>query len=306
MTETGEKPEIQWVHQRPGGTKSKTGLESNVDDGVAFALRVVIEYSDKGLPETTTLAVNSPHLLRILKSIVNSHPSLSTDFESPFEMAKPYQLFYHYWDEIHAAYGNDDITDEERMHLKLLLKFMEQEMGQDKQRVEAMGRSGRITFATLWTIFRPGDLAYIPDDSGHWLLQLSRIAYDENKKIGKYMDVYCLYNDYDGSRFGQTEHLVRIIQKINFPGEEPSPIQSLPIFPLSWFTGEAELEEKLAERGERFCAVQRERVKYHNGIAWHVKEIPLDWFDPAYNDAPSLWEPYTVSQRPFYAREQKR
>lgn len=188
-------------------------------------------------------------------------------------------------------YERDGTTDDERMNLKLLLKFMTQEMGQRKERIESGCKSGRITFATLWTIFRPGDLGYVPDDAGDWLLRLLRTAYDESKKIGKLMDVYCWYNDYDGNRFGWTEHKVlRIIQKIKSPGDQSSLVDSLPVYPFSRLTGKPGLEDRLAERGKRFCTVQDEHLKCYHGVTWHIKDIPLDWFDPEYNDEPALWE----------------
>ncbi|KAI5859741.1 P-loop containing nucleoside triphosphate hydrolase protein [Durotheca rogersii] len=295
--ETSPKPEIQWVYQRRSGTKSKIGLESNVDDGAAFALRVVFEFGDKALPEITRLTVNSPHLLKILKSVVKNHPYASTDFESPFEIEKPYQILYHYWDNLHAAYELDDTTDEERVHLKLLLKFMQQEMGQDKERAKSMVNSGRITFAMLWTIFRPGDLMYIRDHAGPRLLRLVRTAYDENVPQGKYMDVFCWYNDYDGNCFGLAQERVRIIQKKVFPGEQSAPVKSLPVFPRSFSTEGPSLEDELAERGHRFCTAQREHVQFYSGLAWHVKEIPLDWFHPEYNNEPAVWEPYMETGR---------
>ena len=104
MSVRGEKLEIQWVCQKPSGNRTEISLDSNVDDGQTFALRVGIKYSKNGLPGTKNLTINSPHLLKILKSIVVSHPSVLNDSESPFEIEEPYLVLYHNWDKILAVY----------------------------------------------------------------------------------------------------------------------------------------------------------------------------------------------------------
>ena len=74
---------------------------------------------------------------------------MPVDFDVPFEMESPFQMLFHYWDELHAVHDKDHLSEEARMHLKLLLEFMRLELGPSKERVESMLKTSSISFSTL-------------------------------------------------------------------------------------------------------------------------------------------------------------
>ncbi|KAI0839292.1 P-loop containing nucleoside triphosphate hydrolase protein [Hypoxylon sp. FL0890] len=296
MVGRGEECEIQWVYARSKNPKPVLGFDDG-DEGTCYALRAEVRYDEKGMPADTTLEVNSPHLLKIFKSIVGRYPSLATDFESPFEMQSPYPFLYHYWDEIHAAYKQENLSDDARMHLKLLLKFMRKKMALDRERIQSMLKARSIEFSTLWAIFRPGDLVYSIVDGHSRILRLESLAYEENTVIGKYAQISCSYVDYDGVRFGRASHGFRIVQKQSFPAEQPCRVTSLDVFPTSFLNGISEIKEKLIERGGRFLKIHGVQVKDYHGLARYLKDRPGNWYDPNENESPGSWLPYTESGR---------
>ncbi|KAI1415086.1 P-loop containing nucleoside triphosphate hydrolase protein [Hypoxylon sp. FL1857] len=295
MVGRGEECEIQWVYAKPKNPKSVLGFDEE-DEGTSYALRAEVKYDEKGMPTYTTLEVNSPHLLKIFKSIVGYYPSLATNFESPFEMQSPYPLLYHYWDEIHAAYKQDQ-SDDSRMHLKLLLKFMRKKMALDRERIQSMLKTSSIEFSTLWAIFRPGDLVYSIADGHPRVLRLEKLAYEESLSIGKYAQIGCSYVDYDGVRFGRASHGYKIVQKISFPAEQPCRITSLEVFPTFYINGMDEIRKQLIERGGRFLRIRDVQVKDYHGVARYLKDRPGNWYDPEENESPGSWLPYTESGR---------
>ncbi|KAI1138061.1 P-loop containing nucleoside triphosphate hydrolase protein [Hypoxylon sp. FL0543] len=296
MVGRGRDCEIQWVYAKSKHPKSVLGFDEE-DEGISYALRAEVKYDEKGMPTYTTLEVNSPHLLKIFKSIVGRYPTLATDFESPFEMQSPYPFLYHYWDEIHAAYNQEGLSDDARMHLKLLLKFMRKKMALDRERIQSMLKASSIEFSTLWAIFRPGDLVYSSVDGHSRILRLESLAYEENKTIGKFAQIGCSYVDYDGVQFGRATHGFKILQKLSFPAEQPCQVTSLPVFPTSYLNGINKIKQQLVERGGRFLRIHGVQVKNYRGLARYLKDRPGNWYDPNENESPGSWLPYTESGR---------
>ncbi|KAI1383099.1 P-loop containing nucleoside triphosphate hydrolase protein [Hypoxylon trugodes] len=291
MASRGGQCEIQILHIRPKATETKFGLKNLADGGYVYALVVEKRYNGQNVLEKTALQVNSPHLLKVFKSTIEYYPSIPADYSVPF------QMLYHYWDKLHAALDDDDLEDEPRMHLKLLLGFMKAEIGPSKEQVETMLKARPIAFSTLWTIFRPGRLVFTVLDSHPWLLRLEKTAYEENKKQGKYLEVHCTYTGYDGRAFGQAKQIFGIYQKKQFAAENPCKINQLPVMPLDWVEGREIIQERLAERGTRFLAIQGIQVKAYHGIARHLEEPPYDFYHPSMAEFEGVWLPHTEGGR---------
>src|SRR3569833_3127715 len=302
----GENCEIQIRHVRPNNhVKIEYGLRTAGGDN-SCALVLERQYNEKNMLESTTLQVNSPHLLGIIKAVVGTYPTVCADFDEPFVMSSPFQMLYHYWEELHGLRdtghminagdeGSDfSLGDTARLHLNLLLELMEHEMGPNRERVLTMLKTRSIGFKTLWIIFRPGQLVYLEEDGHPWLLRLVQTAYEENTQVGEWLELHLEYNDYDGDSYGATTKVVRIFQKHSFAAENPSAIDKLPAYPAEWLRDRAAVEARLAERGARFLAIQGMQVRAYNGLARYLKEPPGAFYDPKMNEFPAVWLPYTV------------
>jgi hypothetical protein len=304
MSGLGEKCEIRvyTIRSKKDGSQVTTVKDGLDDDpshsgDVPYALVSRRVFNDKNVLEETTLQVNSPHLLRLFKEIIKFYPTVPADFESPFEMTSPFQMLYHYWDDLHQArdrMGQED-DDEARMHLSLLLDFMKLELGPDKVRVDNMISNGCITFSFLWTLFCPGSLVYTSVDSHPWLLYLEKTAYEENTDLGKFLEVHCKYTNHDGSNIGQASHMIRIVQKRTFAAYNPCKVTSLPVFPRQ-FQKEDELDKRLTKRGERFLTKRGVLVMKYEGLARYLREWRDDFYHPDMDEWPNVWISYAVGR----------
>ena len=269
--------------------------EEHVDEDQTFAVVVKQIFNEKNVLDRTELQINSPHLLKAFREVIKTYPTVPSTFDAPFEMVSPFQMLYHYWEDL-DAYRSAVSDDTTRMHINLLFKFMKAELGQDKARCDGMLRKRQMSYSWLWTLFRPGDLQYHMQNGHAWLLIMEKTAYEENKRIGKYFEVHCSYVDYDGISFGEATHIFRITQKKYFAAENPADISKLPVYPRKFLEGRPDLEKRLSARGARFLQMQGALVKTYDGLALFLKELPDDFYDPDMSDWPGVWLPYTVSQ----------
>ncbi|KAF7509051.1 hypothetical protein GJ744_008446 [Endocarpon pusillum] len=98
----------------------------------SYAIVVNQIFSEKNRLDLTRLTVNSAHILKAFRDVIGLYPTIAADFSEPFDMESPFQMLYHYWDDL-DAYKESLEDDDARMHLILLLDFMEQDMGHEKK-----------------------------------------------------------------------------------------------------------------------------------------------------------------------------
>lgn len=297
--DVGSKCEIKiWQerYKRDGRQEivAQDGLDlDNFLEDNAYAVVARKIFTEKNVLERTEVVINSTHLLRTFREVIRSYPTVPSDFNEPLELESPFGMLYHYWDELeeHQRSVDDDTT---RMHLNLLLAFMKSELGQDKTRCDAMIKRNQVTFSKLWTIYRPGDLQYTKEYGHSWLMRMQKTAYEENLKLGKWLEVHCTYTDYDGIDVGTAGKVIKIYQKRNFAAENPAVINDLPIFPRKFLKDDDELEDRLRKRGDQFLTLKGVKIMKYDGLAQYLKDPPMDWYDPDMADFPGVWIPYTV------------
>jgi hypothetical protein len=298
---TGSRCEFRAYHKttkRDGESvvKSVTDLfkaETGRDDD-AYALVVRRDYTDMSGHGTVTLKVNSPHLLKAFRHVVASYTTVSSDFNSPFELSSPFQMLMHWWEELDQHRKETDDVDV-RMHLNLLFEFMEFEIGPDRDKIMTTVKDGRITYFNAWTLFRPGDIVYTQVLGHPWLLRCCKTVYEVSTSSGPYLEVHCTYTDHDGTRAGEAKHTIVMYQKQQFGQENPALITDLPVYPRRFVKGEDDLEERLTKRGEKFLGHKMVSVQEYDGIAHYLKEPPYSYWDPGMAGFDGVWLPYTVA-----------
>ncbi|KAF2264299.1 P-loop containing nucleoside triphosphate hydrolase protein [Lojkania enalia] len=266
-----------------------------------FAVVVQQLFTEKNQLEKEILTINSGYLLKAFAGVIKSYPTVAADFSEPFEMESPFQMLYHYWDEL-DTYRKECENDTARMHLNLLFDFMETTMGPEKQQCGIQLKKNQVDFNRLWTIFRPGD-TQIRVEHGHpWLLRCSKTAYEENKRQGKFLEVHCTYTDFDGTEIGEATIVTKILQKRYFAAEHPAYIKDLNIYPRKFFDNDG-LEKQLLERGEKFLSLNQMCVRHYDGPAAHMKRPPLDFFDPDMALFDTVWLPFKETGRVIIDRK---
>jgi hypothetical protein len=299
--ETGSRCELHILRERykRDGTQETIVVDS-LDRADPFdaewALVVNQVFTEKNRLDKTILTVNSPHVLKALRDVVKSYPTVASDFSEPFEVQSPFQMLFHSWDALHS-YKSTLEDDEALMHLNLLIEFMDAELGIEKKRIDSKIKKGQIDFAQAWTIFRPGELCVRYEEDHKWLLKIEKSAYEENNSIGKWIEVHCTYTDYDGTDVGTAKKVFRITQKGHFAAENPANIKSLPVFPRSFLEEDESFEKQLIERGEHFLAMQGVSTRQYDGMAAWLREPPLNYYHPEMAEFDDIWEPYKETGR---------
>lgn len=266
------------------------------DDDSSYALVLRRVYSEKLELTEISLKVNSPHILRVFRDVIKSYTTVPSDFTKPFELAGPFQMLLHFWDEL-LDYRTATDDNHIRQHLNLLFDFMEHECGPDRDKILMMVAKNQITYLSAWAIYRPGDLLYTTILGEPWLLRCQKTAYEVSTSIGPYIDVHCTYTDHDGTLAGEAAHVVRIVQKRKFGSENPAYITDLAIYPRRYYKGDRngeDLETRLEARGRKYLSLKHMSVQAYDGLAQYLKEPPYTYYHPDMEDFDGVWLPFTV------------
>ena len=297
---TGSRCELKSIEQR----YNKRGEQERIErDGVfvnwqkksnhAYALVAEQSFDQHHQHEKTTLEVNSPQLLKACGDVIKYHPDLPGDFEQPFVLQDPFEIFFHYRKEL-AQYRDESKDDKVKMHIQLLLDFLNMQWGDLAHSVDRYDADGLVRFKLLWTIFRPGDLIYQEEYEHERLYRLHQISYQEHKNAGPYLKLDCLYTYFDGHHVGVTKDELRIYQIKEFAGEKASKIQGLSLYPMRYRTDTGGLKERLTERGHRFLNMQEAKLWYYHGLFLYLKEPPDDFYNEDM-EMSGMWLTRTVS-----------
>lgn len=303
--DTGSRCEFKTYHTVPkkdGKLATETLIEPFgkvrvADDDAPYALVVKRTFTKKYDLKSVTLTVNSAHILRAFRDVIgDKYPAVAADFTTPFTLQSPFQMFMHYWDKL-EQHRKETTDNSVRQHLNLLLEFMRNEIGADRDTVMTMIQKNQITYSRAWVLFRPGDLQYTTVMGHPWLLRCDKTAYETSTTAGPYMEVHCTYTDHDGKLAGQASHVIRIYQKRSFGGENPAFITALPIYPRRFVKGADDLEATLEVRGRKFLDHRGVSVEAYDGLAQFLKEPPYSYYHPAMADFESVWLPFSETGR---------
>lgn len=228
----------------------------------------------------TTLEINSPQLLNVLKEVITYYPGEALDFNTKFTIDDPFMMLIHHRDELREyREKTDDMTV--KMHIALLLDYLAAEAGPKGVEINEMIETGTITFPLLWMIFKPGDLVCQYSNGHTRLFQVRRHGYGEHRSGGKYFDVSCSFVSFDGVKVGIASDKLRIWDRKEFFGLFPASITSLSVFPIK-FLQSAERSstlEAMAERGERYLAINKMCVMEYHGLYLYLRRPPWDFYN---------------------------
>lgn len=232
--------------------------------------------------------------------MVRSYPTVAANFTEPFDISSPFQMLYHHWEDLdaHKAGLCDEEDDDARMHLNLLLGFMESELGGSKRSIERQFASGRCEFSNAWLLFKPDDVVITHFNDHAWLLKVNKTAYKETLKKGKWLDLQCTYTGHDGKVPAEERHNIEILERDSFAQGHPEDIVKLAAYPRKYHVEDGALEERLRARGDQYMALSgRVSVQTYDGPAEYLKEVPPGFFDPNERSSWQVWCSYAEKGR---------
>ncbi|WAO96666.1 AAA domain-containing protein [Fusarium falciforme] len=249
--------------------KGPTDTEPSQNTYASYAL--VEKTFIKGQHTRKTLQINSQHICDTLEKLSAPYPQRPSVWKTPLHFDAPFQLLFHHQGglaEERDAVRNDGTRVEQRQHLRLLLQYMDGELGGSA--AEMVSRN-EITFDLLWYVFRPGIYISHMDGDNEQILWLESMSSSRDMMMdfnGPSVTLNCLYTEYNGSTEGKSRKSIKVYEQHHFPGTGTVPINSLPACPLKCLShGAKELTARMRERGKVCDELKREApaARYYEG-----------------------------------------
>ncbi|TLD17033.1 uncharacterized protein PgNI_01494 [Pyricularia grisea] len=229
-----------------------------------FALTITRVYDTQNRVVTeTSLSVNSLAIKDVLRDIIGEFPGISFHTKDISLKFDP-KVLYHYYPELRERteeLKKEDPESESAAHMGLLIEFISEHFADKIKEVENLKQRGLITYPLLWTIFRPGIMLYSTVLGQSRAFKL--VSYDYvNTRCGPALQLAGQYVDFDGDDFGlRVSHL--LIPEMG----GAIPIDSLPVFPMSFHPNPEAVQKFLLERGRKFEAHAGQHFVEYRGIA---------------------------------------
>ena len=212
--------------------------------------------------EIDSIVVQSPVLKKILGTVLQSYPGVTTGLDR-LEFDAPFEPFVHRWEQLEFAKKNEH-DPEAKSHLELLWSTLELELRDTLKKKADHTAHGVVTIKSIWTIFEPGCHVFTTNDGRERMLRFASGSYD---RCGNYV-LACRFVDWDGDRFGLENETLEIP---NFKGT--APITGLPAFPVRYHPSKSELQQRLVARGKIFQAHKGYHYKRYEGIGIDTRFI---------------------------------
>jgi len=228
----------------------------------------------------TYMTIHSKMLLNVLRDIVSYYPGY-TLLGDQFDVREPYQMLYHYREELKDYMSNHPQVHDEvyrvecNQHIAILLQFLDNTYGKAIQ--DERDRWARMipvcTFKYLWLLFKPGEACYSDTRNGlNPYITQQVLGY--GKITGGAFDDYeiKIWNvDFDGSFVGGCSCSVWIE-----PYDAEKEITALSYYPVRFVKRAQEsyeghdstaLRNRLVAKGRKFWGLAKERPCYreYNG-----------------------------------------
>ncbi|KPM40325.1 hypothetical protein AK830_g6217 [Neonectria ditissima] len=174
---------------------------------------------------------------------------------------------------------NQKRLDEKRKHLKVLLKYLDEDYAATKESLHPMLESGLITFDLLWALWKPNTIACMStygSTSEPRAFKVDMAQLHGSIMKGNFYYIDGKYFEYDGKKFGYGSLSENIPE---FHGAKK--ITSLPCYPIKYHQNEQQLRKDLIERGKKFVSLSGVHYKSYQGMAFLKRKKMIIKFNVA-------------------------
>ncbi|KAL2263308.1 hypothetical protein VTK26DRAFT_7361 [Humicola hyalothermophila] len=216
------------------------------------------------------IQVQNPLLVECLGEVLKKQDA-HLDASDIATFHHPFRELYFGYDDIAAKYRSLDETDPSsplKPFLLLLVRLLDEVLGDTRQKVAALRAEGLITHKLAWTLFPRGATVVSwagVDGSCEVLFKVTGTSY-VNVAGAEWLAVEGQVVRFDGRRFVWDDTTVRIP-----PFAGCRPVAELPAYPLEYYKSDSEspggLKERLAARGRKVLDYQGLTYASYSGIA---------------------------------------
>ncbi|KAF1363367.1 P-loop containing nucleoside triphosphate hydrolase protein [Lizonia empirigonia] len=229
-----------------------------------------VEYRGRGY-----VRIYSRAILNALQSVVNYYPGQDL-VSQPTDIHWPYAIIIHHWTQLKTFHSNFidsepginanecSVTDTNH-HLKLLLDFVDKEMGEQvRTERERWKRDPPVaSFDMLWLLLKPGIDIYEHLDNFDCKEAFVMSKVDFSPLDGSWESYSVTEWRFDNDSTS-LRPVLRSKKIDRFHGERP--IHELSIFPCEYHTTHITRRQELIERGRLFTSLQQKRCMYFDGL----------------------------------------
>jgi hypothetical protein len=239
--------------------------------GGGYVLNVYREYDWEGNALDSKLEICSTPLLELIRELIEYYPGPEFDLlrwedtvGNTVTFSEPYMMLFTYRSQMNDSLLREDITEEAKNHVRLLLQFLREELPRTSAKLDEIeaGTCKKIGFQDLWLLYVPNTPVFIAvNNEDREMVIYSRNVPEKNVK-GQWgvLSLYCWSAKYQGN------HLTRdfypwVIQP--YTGEKA--IRHLDLVPMQYFPNQAAVRERLISRGNRYFELNQGAVlqDYH-------------------------------------------
>ena len=207
--------------------------------------------------ETAFIKVQSPILVEELRQLLEPNEiSFKTNF---VEIYRPFQPLYFAWESLRKRQIEAD--PETRKHLNVLLKFMDDDLGETYQSFQELQSRGRISYDLIWALF-PRGTHVVSSMFGYFqAFRVLAVGKEDNSRRSFQWTVRCESVQFDGYEYGFTENTFALY---HFHGTKD--ITSLEIVPWSHLPNQQSMKRLFIERGRKALEYQNIHYLCYKGI----------------------------------------
>ncbi|KIL83692.1 hypothetical protein FAVG1_13085 [Fusarium avenaceum] len=256
------------------GTKHNFSNVLGVDANESAIVRTT-EWSLQGLRSSVKTDIQSPHMKAALKAVVPEYKKRNFRFSHISWSGEPHHLF-HYLDRLFEHGKQLALDSDEQRHVSLLVKFLQQELADAvaifTSQIVLQPSSPSIDFKHVWTIFKLGDLVYLPANIAPKGVEMV-VRYNSIRPTCSCSDSIHVFShswEFTGQfmntepdGFGLNSHTARL-----FYFQDVREIKLLPFLPLHFHPQRESIRARLISRGRKFHQLQGLHHKFYQGLAW--------------------------------------
>ena len=220
--------------------------------------------SAPGGAEIDTVRVRSP----LLKAVLSEHLSAYSDYANaklsfPMDFVAPFAPLFHCWDAV-VKLSEEHPDPTTREHLQILHETLAKNFENPLKKVEDCRLTGKITFHSFWTIFKPGQLLYRRDIHGKWerLMRIVSAFYGRDRDNVDCFMINAEFVCWDGRHFGIAVAAFDILDA--GPGKITN-ISELPVMPLDMHPEREAIRTRMLKKGQRYSKLIQTEVKVYTG-----------------------------------------
>ena len=202
-----------------------------------------------------SIDIQSPLIRNVLLKLLLGYPGVDANAKI-LTFFTPFAPLFHNWEDVLKA-ASDETSTETRSHLKILVDVLQPVFEDHILQLEECRKTQAVSFAMLWSIFKPGDLIYtqLHEQECAMKLKFSHMSYPE-------YFLSCEYIDWNGKDFFQKEHHIHLKY---FGGT--ALFKDLIAMPLYMHPERLAIKDRLSDRGRRFESLKGFHFRAYHGPA---------------------------------------